>query len=247
MNTLLIIGAVVLVLAVWRRRDFARLMTAVGAQIGKLVGIAWRADPIAVYQDEVDKAAAEIGQATEGLEEYRGNVSSMERRVVKGEKDEATLMARIKVALNNNDENRASDYAVQLKQVQGELEKARANLSTHKTAYENNLKKIKYARATIEDRRRKAADLKGELRMSKADAELAKISEKFNVKATSFDGLGEVEEEIQRQIDMNKGKAQVALDLSSEGLAEIEEQEAVQRAEAKDLLEKVKAEMGMKS
>lgn len=246
MNTLLIIGAIVLVLVIWRRRDCGRLVTVAGAQFGKLVGIVWSADPIAVYQAEVDKAAAEIGEATEGLEEYRGNVSSMERRVAKGEKDEATLLARIKVALNNNDENRASDYAVQLKQVQNELGNARESLATHKAAYENNLKKIKYARNTIEDRRRKAANLHAELRMSKADAELAKISDKFNINATSFDGLGEIEEEIHRKIDMNKGKAQVALDLSSEGLAEIEEQEAIQRAEAKDLLEKVKADMGIK-
>ncbi len=79
--------------------------------------------------------------------------------------------------------------------------------------------------------------------MSRADAELAKLSEKFNVRSSSLDGLGEVEDEIQRQIDTNRGKAQVARDLSSDGIAEIEEQERLQKQEAAEVLEKMKAEM----
>jgi phage shock protein A len=246
METLVIVGVVLLILAVWQRRNFGRVMTAVSAQIGKATNLFWSADPVAVYQAEVDHAAGEISEATAGLEQYRGEVSGLERRVAKGEKDEATLMARIKVALNNKDEARAADHAVQLKQVQGELATARDSLASYNESYQNNLKKIKYARAKIEDRRTKARELNAELKMSRVDAQMAKISEKFNVKASSLDGLGEVEDEIHRQIDLNKGKAQVAHDLSSEGLAEIEEQEAIQRAEAKDLLEKVKVDMGIK-
>lgn len=244
MNTLLIVGAVILVLAVWRRRDFARIVTVIGAQFSKLVSFFWSMDPIAVYQAEVDKAAADIGDATTGLEEYRGNVASMERAVTKGEKDEATLLARVKVAINNNDDNRAADHALHLKQVQDKLTTDRAKLATHKEAYQNNLKKIEYARKTIDDRRRKAADLKAELRMSKVDAQLAQTSMKLNVNMTNFDGLAEIEEEVNRQIDQNKGKEQVALDLSREGLEEIKEQEDIQRAEAQELLAKLKADMG---
>lgn len=244
MNTFLIIGVVVLVLAVWRRKDFARIMTVISAQFGKLTSFLWSIDPIAVYQAEVDKAAADIGDATTGLEEYRGNVASMERAVAKGDKDEATLLARVKVAINNNDDNRAADHALHLKKVQDKLAVDRAKLNNHKEAYQNNLKKIEYARKTIDDRRRKAADLKAELRMSKVDAQLAQTSMKLNVNMTSCDGLAEVEEEINRQIDQNKGKEQVALDLSREGLDEIKEQEDVHRAEAQELLAKLKADMG---
>jgi phage shock protein A len=240
----LIIGAVV-ALVIWRRNDFARIMTALGAQIGKLASLIWSADPIAVYQAEVDKAAADIGEATTGLEEYRGNVASMERAVAKGEKDEATLLARVKVAINNKDENRTADHALHLKQVQDKLKTDREKLANHKEAYQNNLKKIEYARKTIDDRRRKAADLKAELRMSKVDAQLAQTSMKLNVKMTSFDKLAEIEGEIERQIDQNKGTEQVALDLSREGLEEIKEQEDIQRAEAAELVAKLKAEMGV--
>ena len=51
--------------------------------------------------------------------------------------------------------------------------------------------------------------------MSAAEAEIAKLSETFNVNLTT--DFGEIESVIQQRIDQNRGKVRVAADLSQAG------------------------------
>lgn len=238
-------GLVVLLLAIFQRKALMRCVAAIGAQFSKGSRAIWSADPVAVYQAEVDNSATEIRDATEGLEQYRGLVSRLERQVANGEKEVARLTARVKSFLASGDEGKAAEYAVQLKKAQSELEENRQQLENYKGSYQNNLKKIQFARQKIEAAKEKARKLDADLKMSKAEAETAKLAEKFNVRTNTLDGLGEIEDEIQRQIDTNRGKAEVARDLSADGLAEIEADEKAQKAEAAELLEKMKGEMGL--
>lgn len=222
-----------------------RLLTALTAQFGKFAKMIWRADPIAIYQAEVDRSADEINEATVGLEQYRGLVSRLQRQVAHGEKETARLEARIKAQLTAGNEDKAADYAVQLKKNQADLEENRSQLSGYEASYQNNLKKIKVARQRIEAAKQKAQKLHADLRFSRVEAETAKLAERYSVRTNTLDGLGEIEDEIQRQIDANRGKAQVLHDLSSDGLDEIAEEEAVQKAEAKMVLEQMKRDMGL--
>lgn len=245
MSWLVVGGIVVLLLAIFQRKALGRCCTAIGAQFSKGSRAVWSADPVAVYQAEVDNSAQEISEATGGLEQYRGLVSRLERQVANGEKEVARLTARVRSFLTSGDENKAAEYAVQLKKAQTDLEENQKQLESYRGSYQNNLKKIQFARQKIEAAKEKARKLDADLKMSKAEAETAKLAEKFNVRTNTLDGLGEIEDEIQRQIDANKGKAEVARDLSSDGLAEIEADEAAQKAEARELLEKMKNDMGM--
>jgi phage shock protein A len=238
--------AVLLVLAIFQRKNLQRILSAGAAQFGKFARMLWRADPVAVYQAEVDRSADEIREATTGLEQYRGLVSRLQKQVASGEKEAARLEARVKTYLTSGDETRAAEYAVQLKKTQADLEENKSQLAGYEAAYQNNLKKIQYAHQRIEQAKEKAQKLDADLRLSMAEAETAKLAEKFNVRTNTLDGLGEIEEEIQRQIDTNRGKAQVLRDLSADGLDEIAENEAVQKAEAAEVLEKYKAELGLK-
>jgi hypothetical protein len=52
---------------------------------------------------------------------------------------------------------------------------------------------------------------------------------------------------IQGKIDKNRGKARVAADLSTEGLASIEAEEKMQQAMADDALSQFEAELGLRS
>src|SRR5688572_24790695 len=122
MMTAIYVGlGVLILLAIFQRRNLGRCFTALGAQFGKFTGMVWSADPVAVYQAEVDRAADEIRDGTSGLEQYRGLVSRLERQVANGEKEVARLTARIKSFLNAGDETKAAEYAVQLKKTQAEL------------------------------------------------------------------------------------------------------------------------------
>jgi phage shock protein A len=204
----------------------------------------WGFDPVAVYQQEVDNSAEEIKEATSGLEQYRGLVSRLQRQVESGQKEVARLDARIKIYLEKGDEASATTSAIQLKKAQTDLEENKAQLKQYEGAYENNLKKIRYANQKIADARDKAQKLKADLQLSRAEAETAKLAQKFNCKNVSLEGAAEVEDEIQRQIDGNRAKAQVISDLSQDGLGEIAEQEAIQKQEAADILASYKANMG---
>jgi phage shock protein A len=209
--------------------------TALSAQFGKAGRLLWGFDPVAVYQQQVDNAAEEIKDATTGLEQYRGLVARLQRQVANGEKEVAQLDVRIKTYLSKNDEATATNYAIQMKKAQTELEENRTQLKQYESAYENNLKKIRFANQKIADARDKAQKLSADLRLSKAEAE--------NCKNVSLEGVAQVEDEIQRQIDTNRAKAQVISDLSEDGLNEIAEQEAIHKQEAADILAQYKAQM----
>ena len=98
----------------------------------------------------------------------------------------------------------------------------------HETAYGNNLKKIQHANEKLIELREKIHKYDAELKMSAAEAEIAKLSETFDVNLTT--DFGEIEQVIQQQIDQNRGKVRVAADLSSKGIAEIQAEERMQGA-----------------
>jgi hypothetical protein len=81
--------------------------------------------------------------------------------------------------------------------------------------------------------------------MSAAEADIAALSETFNMNITT--DFGQLEQVIQGKIDKNRGKARVAADLSSEGIAGIEAEEKMQEQMAEDALLQFEAELGLRS
>jgi SOS response regulatory protein OraA/RecX len=81
--------------------------------------------------------------------------------------------------------------------------------------------------------------------MSSAEAEIAKLSETFDVNLTT--DFGEIESVIQQRIDQNRGKVRVAADLSQKGIAEINAEEAMQGQLAEQALQNFEVELGLKS
>lgn len=230
------------------RTAFFRLWAAGSAQVGKASKSLWGADPVAVYQAEVDNAAQEIGEATRGLEQYQGLVARLKRQVEGNEKEVARLNVRVDAELKGGNDARAQEYMLQLKKAKADLAENAAQLKTYEEGYQVNLSRISRARAKIAEAKQNAQKLDAELKMSKAEAEAAKLAQKFNVQGANLEGLGEVEEEIRRQIDVNRGKAKVAMDIArAEGsAAEVDEEERLLRDEAAAELEQRKKELGLK-
>jgi hypothetical protein len=115
----------------------------------------------------------------------------------------------------------------------------------HETAYGNSLKKIQHANEKLIELREKITKYDAELKMSAAEAEIAKLSETFDVNLTT--DFGEIESVIQQRIDQNRGKVRVAADLSSKGIAEIQAEERMQASMAEDALSQFEVELGLKS
>jgi len=81
--------------------------------------------------------------------------------------------------------------------------------------------------------------------MSAAEAEIAKLSESFDMNLTT--DFGQIESVIQQKIDQNRGKARVAADLSEKGIAEIRAEERMQVELAEQALTNFEVELGLKS
>ena len=222
-----------------------KLWNAFSAQINKLANWFWSRDPIAQMQLEYDRSVVQLKEGREGLEQYRALVERVSRQVADGEKKVAMLTAKVKAYLKAGDRKVAGQLAVQLQEAQKELEENRAQLELHEKSYNNNVEKIKHASKSLAKVREKIKTYEADLKMSQAEAELAKLSQTFNFDVTT--DFGEVEQMVQEKIDLNRAKVRVAADMSEQGVEEIEAEKKVEAAMAEDLLSKFEVEMGLKT
>lgn len=220
-----------------------KIWRAFKAQINKIANIFWTADPIAQMQYEYDLAVEQMKEGREGLEQYRALVERVTRQVAASKKHEAMLEAKIKAYLQAGNRETAANFALELTKVRQELAENAAQLAMHEKSYENNLKKIKRATGKLGKVREKIQKYDAELKMSRAEAELAKLSQDFNFDVTT--DFGQIEQVIQDRINLNRAKVRVASDLSGEGIEEIEAEEAMEKVMAEDALKEFEIDMGL--
>jgi hypothetical protein len=115
----------------------------------------------------------------------------------------------------------------------------------HETAYGINFGFFQHANKKLIEVRQKIQKYDAELKMSSAEAEIAKLSESFEMNVTT--DFGQLEDMIQRKIDTNRGKARVAADMSSRGVAEIKAEERMEASMAEDALKDLEVEIGMRA
>lgn len=215
------------------------------AQVNKLANFFWQADPIAQMQLEYDNAVEQLKEGRIGLEQYRALVERVTRQVKSNEATVSDLTARVKAYLKASDRTTAGKFAVELKRAQQELEENRGQLQLHENSYQNYLTKIQHATGKLNDVQLKIRKYDAELKMSAAEAEMAKLSQTFDFDVTT--DFGQLEGLIQDKIDQNRAKVRVAADLSHEGVAEIEAEKRVEETQAEELLQQFEVEMGMKT
>jgi DNA repair exonuclease SbcCD ATPase subunit len=127
---------------------------------------------------------------------------------------------------------------------QVESSKQRATeLAMHEKAYENNLVKIQRATKHLGQIREKIKKYDAELKMSRAEAEMAQLASSFNFDVTT--DFGQIESVIQDKISLNKAKVRVATDLSGEEQIDFERERAMEKARAEMALREFEVEMGL--
>ena len=222
-----------------------KFWSAFKAQINKIANIFWEADPVAQMRYEYDQAVAQLKEGRVGLEQYRGLVERVTRQVSANKGHVQKLEAETKAYLKAGDRATAAKFALELQKAKEELAANSQQLDMHETSYGNNLKKIQHANEKLIELRDKIQKYDAELKMSEAEAEVAKLSQSFNMDVTT--DFGQLEDVIQRKIDANRGKARVASDLSSEGLGKIEAEERMEASMADDALKDLEVELGMRA
>ena len=215
------------------------------AQINKIANVFWQADPIAQMQYEYDRAVEELKEGRTGLEQYRGLVERVTRQVAANRSHVQKLEAETKAYLKAGDRATAAKFALELQKAKTDLAANEQQLQMHETAYGNNLRKIQHANSKLVELKQKITKYDAELKMSAAEAEIAKLAESFDLNLTT--DFGQIESVIQEKIDQNRGKVRVAADLSSKGIAEIDAEERMQAALAEEALTNFEVELGLKS
>ncbi len=215
------------------------------AQLNKVANFFWKADPLAQMQYEYDRVVDQLKEGRQGLEQYRALVERVSRQVENNKKSIAHLEAKIKAYLDAGNRTMAAKHALELENARKELAENEAQLKMHEKAYNNHLTKLKHASKKLTDMRQKIQKYDADLKMSRAEAELAKVAQTLNFDATT--NTGEIEMVIQEQIDRNRAVAQVASDLSGEGLEEIKHEIALEESMAEKALKKFEKQMGITS
>lgn len=222
---------------------FGKFWRAIKAQVNKLANFFWTADPIAQMQYEYDKAVEDMKGGRQGLEQYRGLVERVTRQVTAEKKHLAQLQAKVKGYLTSGDRETAGKFAIEMNKAKADLAENEEQLTMHEKAYNNNVRKVKAAMGKLKDIREKIQAYDAELKMSRAEAEMAELAKDFNFDVTT--DFGQIEQVIQDKISLNRGKARVAADLSEEGMVDIEREEAMESAQAEDALRNFEVEMGL--
>ncbi|MEX2558535.1 MAG: PspA/IM30 family protein [Pirellulales bacterium] len=222
---------------------FGKLWHALAAQVNKLANFFWTADPIAQMQYEYDQAVAQLKEGREGLEQYRALVERVSRQVAGDQAHVKSLEAKVKAYLQAGDRETAARFALELQKAKNELSENQAQLKMHEEAYTNNLTKIKHAGSKLTQVRTKIQKYDAELKMSRAEAEMAKLATSFNFDVTT--DFGQIEQVIQDKIGLNRAKARVAADLSSEGMVDLQREQAMEQAMADQALRDFEVSMGL--
>jgi phage shock protein A len=215
------------------------------SQINKVANLFWEADPVAQMRYEYDRAVEQLKEGRTGLEQYRGLVERVTRQVSANRSHVQKLEAETKAYLKAGDRTTAAKFALELQKAKEELASNEGQLNMHESAYGNNLKKIQHANEKLIELREKIQKYDAELKMSSAEAEIAKLSETFDVNLTT--DFGEIESVIQQRIDQNRGKVRVSADLSQKGIADIQAEERMQGQLAEQALTDFEVELGLKS
>jgi phage shock protein A len=213
------------------------------AQINKIANIFWTADPIAQMQYEYDQAVAQMKEGREGLEQYRALVERVGRQVAVDKQHVAKLEGQIKAYLTAGDRETAAKFALELQKAKNDQAENEGQLKLHEEAYNNNVSKIKHASGKLAGVREKIQKYDAELKMSRAEAEMAKLAGDFNFDVTT--DFGQIEQVINDKISLNRAKVRVAADLSSDGLTDIKHEQAMEKAMGEQALKDFEVQLGL--
>jgi phage shock protein A len=212
-------------------------------QANKLANFFWTADPIARMQYEYDLAVGQLTEGRQGLEQYRALVERVIRQVASNRQQVAMLEAKVKAYLTAGDRESAARYAFEMQQARHQLAENEEQLELHEQAYDNNVAKIKLAGKKLADVRAKITRYDAELKMSRAESEMAKLASDFNFDVTT--DFGQIEQLVNDKISLNRASVRVAGDLSGEPGLDLKRQQAMEAALGEQALRDFEAQLGL--
>ena len=224
---------------------FHKFVTVIRAFFNSIANALWERDPIAIMRLEYDRSVEQLQDGPRLEVGLHVGLQRVVRQTTMGKSQVDKLKADVKAYLKTGDRDTAGKFALQLQKAEADLVQNQEQLKMHEEAYENNLKKIQYANKQLAEVREKIERYNADLKMTAAEAEIARIAGDLNFDVTT--DFGQIEQIIQQKIDTNRGKVRVAADLSSRGVADIKAKERMESQLAEDVLQQYEVELGLKS
>jgi phage shock protein A len=212
-------------------------------QLNKLANFFWTADPIAQMQYEYDLVVEQLKDGRAGLEQYRALVERVGRQVTSNEAHVASLEAKVKAYLLTGDRETAAKFALELQKARRDVTENRAQLSMHEQAYNNNLSKIKSASSKLAEIRERIQKHDAELKMTRAEAEIAQLAQAFDFDTTT--DFAQIEQVVHDKISLNRAKTRVASDLAGQGAVDQKREQAMEKTLAEQALREFETQSGL--
>ena len=211
------------------------------SQANKLANYFRAADPIAEMQYEYDLAVLQLQEGRKGLEQYRALVERVIRQVEANRQQIARLEENVRGYLGIGDRASAARFALELERAQQQRAENQQQLALHEEAYAQNVARIKLAGKKLAQIRDKISRYDAELKMSQAEAELAKLAADFHFDATT--DFGRIDQVIQDKIALNHATVRVAADLHGEPAVDLARQQQLEEALGEQALRKFEARL----
>lgn len=219
----------------WKR--FKRLVASLfGGAISALE------DPKLILEQNLRELNDQVPKMNENIATVKANVMLLQKEHRKYEKEEQTLTARIKAAIQAGRDDIAQRYAVQLQQVKEARSRTAEQLQFAEQAYE---KALQVKKAFMRERERKVQEAKEALRAherAKWQAKIADTLEQFEVAGVDATH-DEMIHRVNEQTAKSEARMEMALDSIDTEAMQIEED--AQDIQAAELVKQFKLEMGM--
>lgn len=199
-------------------------------------------DPIAEMQYECDRAVEQVKEGRRGLEMYRGLIERVKRQVLDGDTHRTGLVSKVQSYLASGDRETAAKFALELQTAEQQVAENQAQLKLHEEAYQNNVAKVQHATRKIQEVRERVSRYDADMRLSRAEAEIARLSSSLNFDVTT--DFGQIEQAVQEKIDVNRAAVRVAADLSGNGLDDIRRDQDIEKRQAEEALKKFESRAG---
>jgi phage shock protein A len=201
-------------------------------------------DPELILKQAIRDMRDQIPKINANLAKMRGMLNLLEKEYTDYLADERKLTARIKAALEAGDEKLAGDYAIRLKQVQGNKERNFEQMAKAKEAYDKAVEhKMDYVRQ-MQNKTMEAEQAMREAEAAKWKSEVASVFESFEV-GDIDSTVDEMTNKLRQKTAMAEGKLDMALETVD--MKDIQMEKRAEELEAQELLKQFKTEWGMQS
>ena len=222
-------------MSLWRR--FKR---AIRALLGKAVETI--EDPRLILEQNIRELNDQVPKMNQHIASVKATVTLLERELAKYKKEYKELIARVKAALAQNREDLAEQYALRIEKLKQSIAQTQVELEAAQKAYE---KALEVKKLFMREKERKIQEARAALQQYERAQWQAKIAEAFE--QFEVGGIDQTHDEMVRRLQEKAAQYEARLEIALESVdtSRLKIEEEMERIQAKDSLNRLKAELGL--